>query len=253
MNPENLIRIDDLDRPVYRIFPRNRLEQLFRDQELVLVRPSEWEDPFENSLLKCTVVTADGMRGSLRSVRDDWFGQCWTMHPDTDAMWRIYSAGKDLGKTGVRVKSTLAKLADTLWVPGDSFSPTKYFVGAVQYESRSDIEDFLRGVSFFDMALGGQNTNFAKTLLLKRKEFAHESEVRMLANRVGKNETRTIVDNLYRIPIDPHNLIDELCVDPRLEEADAKTLMDDLAGLGYSGDIVQSELYKLSPIEIRLS
>lgn len=44
---DRLIRIADRDAPIYRIFPLWFLEEALRLRQLVLARPSSWEDPFE--------------------------------------------------------------------------------------------------------------------------------------------------------------------------------------------------------------
>ena len=54
MNPKNLIRITNLDLEIFRIFHLDKVERLFSDNMLVLVRPAMWDDPFENFLLKCS-------------------------------------------------------------------------------------------------------------------------------------------------------------------------------------------------------
>src|SRR4051812_35281585 len=91
----------DLDKQIYRIMPFKRLVQCITGGKLTLVKPQLWDDPFENYLLSATVRTSSGELGTLGPIRDAIFGQCWTRHRETDAMWRIYSAKKD----GVRVRS----------------------------------------------------------------------------------------------------------------------------------------------------
>lgn len=249
MKSDNLIRIQDLDTPLYRIFPLNRVEELFANRELVLVSTKKWEDPFENFLLRCNGKLEDGTLVSLKSLADSWFGQCWTTNPDTDAMWRIYSHDKQ----SIRLKTTIRKLAKVLWNRKDKFASLNYFIGRVQYLPREEIETFLSSSSFNDVAHGGQNNGFANLLLTKRKEFEHESEVRMLAHVAETKEAHKL-NGLYRVSIDPHELIEEVCIDPRLvDELDVECLEKKIARTGYKGRIMQSELYKLKITTIDLS
>jgi hypothetical protein len=44
---DQFIRIEDPDTPIYRMFPLWRLEEALQRHELVLVRPTLWDDPFE--------------------------------------------------------------------------------------------------------------------------------------------------------------------------------------------------------------
>lgn len=248
MRDKNLIRIDNINQVVYRIFPLYRIQQLFQDNKLVLVRPEVWEDPFENFLLRCTAIDKDGTVARLDDLARSWYGLCWTLNADSDAMWRIYSPKKD----GIRVKTTIRKLADMLWEPDNQFSSLKYFIGKVQYRTREEIEMFLRRTSFWDLAIGGQNLNFAETLLIKRTEFQHENEIRILANcKEDVPDARLAVD-LYKIPANPNNLVDELCIDPRLGDNQVADITQSLKQFGYTGPIVQSELYKLSLTQIRM-
>ncbi len=249
MNPNNLIRIENQDTPIFRICRFKRLLQLLIEKELVLFKPKEWEDPFENFLLKCKVNTSNGEVGTLESIANSWYGLCWTLNPDSDAMWRIYSQDKD----GLQIKTTIRKLAENLWEPTNKASSIKYFIGKVEYKSREQIENFLSQTSFQDVALGGDNIGFAETLLIKRTAFEHENEVRILANDLGpSNPDPRVKGDFYTIPINPNDLIDEICIDPRLNDKEVVSLKSIIKGLGYTGITTQSDLYKLNNISINL-
>jgi hypothetical protein len=56
-NPENLIAINDLDSPIYRIFPLWFFEEALRLRQLVLVAPERWEDPWE--ILASSIMMVD--------------------------------------------------------------------------------------------------------------------------------------------------------------------------------------------------
>ena len=79
----------ELDQPVYRIMPVHRLLECFQKKKLVLVPPKKWDDPFENMLLSAKVVIGSGEPSDMLPTRDKVYGQCWTLHRETDAMWRI--------------------------------------------------------------------------------------------------------------------------------------------------------------------
>jgi hypothetical protein len=104
---ENLIFLKekDLDKPIYRIFSFERLKQIFDEQQLTLVKPSLWDDPFENFILNSTGRLPDGRVFEIR-FRNTFYGQCWSLTRESDAMWRIYSPDKN----GVKVKTTIRKL-----------------------------------------------------------------------------------------------------------------------------------------------
>lgn len=87
----------NLDKPIYRIVSASRFIQILTSKQLTLVNPQKWDDPFENSLAVARVYVSHEAVRFLE--RTGVYGQCWTWHEDTDAMWRIYSPNKD----GVRL------------------------------------------------------------------------------------------------------------------------------------------------------
>jgi hypothetical protein len=46
----------DFSTYIYRTIPLNRLYELFQDNENALVKPSLWEDTFENFVLKTKLI-----------------------------------------------------------------------------------------------------------------------------------------------------------------------------------------------------
>lgn len=250
MNSKNLIRLTetDLDTPVYRIMPLHRLKELFTDQKLILVRPKLWEDPFENFFLNTTYLTADGAEVSTKNIANSWYGQCWTTNSDTDAMWRIYSHDKQ----SLRVKTTIGKLAQAMWDNEDSLSSLKNYIGAVDYKSVADINEFRNSTGFMQLTGGGGTMRLADTLLTKRKEFVHESEVRLLYFDPDNNAHLKQGD-IYPIPVNPHTLIDEVCIDPRMDdEIDIEAMTKKIKRLGFNGTITKSDLYQFEPARVSL-
>lgn len=78
-----------MDTRIYRIFPISRFIQVLTTKTLTLVKPKKWDDPFENALLSATFVV--GGETTSFAAKESVYGQCWTLHRETDAMWRIYS------------------------------------------------------------------------------------------------------------------------------------------------------------------
>lgn len=207
---------------VYRVISINRLYELFATRQNVLVSPAKWEDPFENFILK-----------SQRISRHGWFGQCWTRHRASDAMWRIYSADKK----GVRIRSTPALLLQTL---GKSRGG-QGFVGSVQYLPEKPLMRFARKA----LAAGNLDvvSNAARTLLVKRPAFRHEAEVRLLWYAA-----RDAADGLLRSAVDPQALIDQIMIDPRLPAREYyRTRAEIRKKTGFSGQIMRSLIYAPPP------
>jgi hypothetical protein len=242
---ENGIDIVDWDAQIYRVYSIKWFTDLITTNKNGLVNPSKWEDPFENFFLQNQCVASDGTIVSLESLSNSWYGQCWTRNSDSDAMWRIYSSNKE----GVRVSTTIRKLFSSLYDHNDKFSNLKYMIGSVEYLERTKIEQFLSNTTFTELAMGGQPHKFAKTLCIKRSEFSHENEVRLLfqdvENNVGKN-------GVASFPFNHDMILDDVALDPRLSPADFQNVKSRLVKLGCKLPIIQSDLYQITPTTIRL-
>lgn len=238
------LNIVDWNQPIYRVLSIQRFKEMIATKTIALVRPSKWDDPFENFFLKCKVNIGGGQIGSLRQIQEKWYGQCWTTNSDSDAMWRIYSPCKD----GVRISTTIGRLFSAIYDTNDKFAQLKYFIGVVEYKTRKEIEEFIRRTSFMDLALGGQADKFALTLCVKRPEFSHEKEVRLLINDVEAENHGDVLS----IAFDYEKLLVDVALDPRLEGPRFEGLRSELISLGCSLPIAQSDLYKIDDMMIAL-
>lgn len=234
---ENILNGLSYDTPIYRIFSCKRFYQMMKTNELILVNPDMWDDPFENFYLKADAFMGDE-KVSLESLRKGWFGQCWTLNDDTDAMWRIYSPEKN----GVRLKTTVGKLfRAVIEEQGPILADFGSFIGKVEYLSKEEIHKYHKQ-TFSETMLGGQGTEFAKMLLRKRKAFEHEAEVRVLAS-LSSEYLHEYEDGLYQVKIDFEDIFDEICLDPRLENDDFERIKEKLEEK-ISIPIIQSDLYQ---------
>jgi hypothetical protein len=226
----NLRRTQDTQ--IYRIIPVNRLYELFDNKENVLPRPPKWEDPFENFILKSPVQISSGEVGNF-AFHDDVYGQCWTLHKASDAMWRIYSPNKD----AVRIRTTMEKLANSLSAGLGRWAHVQSFIGKVDYLFKAELKKFAETV-FED---GLNPAAIARSLLVKRRAFRHEREIRLI---YCERERVKHTDGLYRYAIDPHTLIEQIMVDPRLPKPKADQLKSEIRDqTGFQGELKRSFLY----------
>lgn len=242
---ENAIGLEDLDIKIYRIFSLDRFSRIIASRENGLVHPSKWDDPFENFFLKGQAEMSDGTQVSLSHLSASWYGQCWTKNKDSDAMWRIYSAVK----TGVRAETTVRALFSDFYDSADKFASLKYLIGSVEYKQREEIARFLADTTFTDLAFGGQPHKFAKTLLIKRPEFSHENEVRLLFHDAEGSYGQ---NGVAVFPFRWDTILTEVALDPRLSESEFQAEKQKLVILGCTVPITQSELYKFTPAKIRI-
>jgi len=249
---DNLVFLTDtdLDRPIYRIFSFSRLEEIFNESKLTLVKPKKWDDPFENFILNSTGILPDGREFQM-SFRDHYYGQCWSLTKESDAMWRIYSPEKD----GVKVKTTIRKLFTPLFQLGGQdrkLDGTVYnlssFVGKVKYAGSKTLVSMLKDEKrmsgkIFDQSGWGQASSF----FFKRWAFRHENEIRIIYNLENNNGR-----DIFKFAIDPVSLFDEIVFDPRMKEGLYQLQKEKLSQLGYDKKIIQSGLYKLKNFTIDL-
>jgi len=235
MGYRNNIFLDEseLDKPIYRICSFGRFIQILTSKELTLVKPKKWDDPFENAFLSSEFYV--GHEPVNLKARDSVYGQCWTLHRETDAMWRIYSDNKD----GIRLRTTPRKLLNSLRSQVKSFPELRCFIGKVQYKTKKNLE-----TCFSEINITNSNgSGIAETLLYKRKQFSHEKEVRLIYSGDDNN----CKDDIFKYQINPSELFDVILFDPRMENALREAYKAVVKNLGYTFKIRRSTLYDPPP------
>jgi hypothetical protein len=239
------LRTEDAEKKIYRIFSIQRFLEMCATRQNALVRPALWDDPFENFVLRSTAVLRSNDHLSI-GFKDALYGQCWTFQRDSDAMWRIYSPDK----MGVRVRTTVSALYDALRRGCRQFADLSCFIGRVQYLRQDKLlamlnDSGLAQAGVLDPTGRGQ----ASTLLIKRKEFRHEQEVRLIYFNHDQGHTA----DLYRHQIDPVDLIDEVAFDPRLSDELFKVFASHVVELGFEKRrVIRSPLYRLPALQLHL-
>jgi len=221
------IHQSDLDKKIYRVMPVHRLFELFESKRIALVQPSKWDDPFENLLLKGMIEGIFEKFPESTVFRNFIYGQCWTTHRETDAMWRIYSQDK----SGVKIRCSIRNLLSSITEFNTDFRNDGIFIGKVDYLPQKTI--FSRLSSITDI----YGREAAKSLLLKRQEFKHEAEIRLICTKGS--------DEVQKFEIDPNEVIEEIVFDPRMNEYICNSYMDSIKNKGFSGRVAQSAMYRL--------
>lgn len=235
----NLEQID-LDTYIYRIVSLERLLELFITQKNTLVKPKKWEDSFENFILKSKVQLLSG-EVIQYDIHERLYGQCWTLHKSSDAMWRIYSPNRGC----VRIRTTINQLLKSLYDAQTSVPEAKCCIGKVSYLSNQRLADFANTI-FDDSGISVEN--IFNSLLAKRKAFKHENEIRLLFDDWEYSNTN---NEMYSYKIDPHTLISQIMVDPRKPYSEFKTMKKIIQhSTGYQGLIQRSLLYKVPKLNV---
>lgn len=227
---ENIIR----DKKIYRVMTIDRLLEMFESKENVLVKPSLWDDPFENFLFNSAVLQPDGTE--YKSIlRDRAYAQCWSLNIESDAMWRIYAPEKN----GVKIAITIRKLFNSFYKSISDYPGMSCFIGKVDYHPRKKLKSLIDDVKKNGITKGGSLSQ-AKSLLIKRNAFKHEEEVRLIYLDPRNKSS----GNLFRYNFDPLRLIEKITFDPRMSESLYRVYKNHILGLGFCGELVQSGLYK---------
>lgn len=226
---------------IYRFLPFTRLRDIYAANQTSFRQTIKWDDPFENFLFKCSLRDSSGNLVSLEEIAKKWYGQCWTLEKETDALWRIYSGDKN----SVRISTTVGKLFRSFYNRRDGSAPITHYMSSVKYLERTAIEDFLRQTSFSSLIGGAQNIQFAALLSVKRIEFGHEREVRLLK----------CVDNpqgqWLQSGFNANAVIETITFDPRLENSRVMRRTAQLKKIGCGATFEESKLYKLDRIVIK--
>ena len=244
MNLNNLINFNpsESDGYAYRIFSLQRFLEVLERKSLTLVSPAKWEDPFENFIHHHFRKKYSDPTRVMRWYGGNLVGQCWTLHRETDAMWRIYSSDKN----GVKVKVKIKSLFEALW--NSHYDPmtatTCCYLGKVEYQSKRMISEVLKKPGL-EKTLSGDDTAYKRALylLLKRNEFSHEKEIRLIYEYISLEQLRN--GAYYDVPIDPSGLFESIVLDPRMSETEFRMYRSGIEALGYTGNITKSQLYSL--------
>ena len=185
------------------------------------------------------------MSGVFKNI----FGQCWTLTAESDAMWRIYSHEKN----GARVRSSPRKLLSAIYDPANRFRDMAYFIGKVEYASETDIRARFQDATFSaSIVLDQSGRNQIRALLLKRPEFEHEQEVRLLHKFCADCYTGDLPVDAFHFPIDPAEVFEDILFDPRMDPDEFRRDADEIRHLGYRGLVDRSRLYQLPEFEINV-
>jgi hypothetical protein len=101
---KNIIGLPNLDQKIYRIFKLETFMKILSNKKLRLVKPFDWDDPFEDIFYQSNLVNNHGEVINQMFERNRLYGLCWTIKYESDALRRIYS-DKDL-LDGIKVQTT---------------------------------------------------------------------------------------------------------------------------------------------------
>jgi hypothetical protein len=249
---DQILEIDepsiDENTQIYRVFSSHWLNDMFATKKFSLSAPHKWDDPAENVMAKNLAKVNGHQNVGLTGVFKNFYGQCWTLNPESDAMWRIYSPSKD----GARVRTTVGRLLSAIHDPMNTFASMSYFIGRVAYRDQAGFKKFFEehgSTMTFDPTGRAQ----AYQLLMKREAFTHEQEVRLLFRYAKENDDNQRAEEYWPFAIDPNTLFDDVLFDPRMDDAAFTASEKLLRGQGYKSPIDRSTLYQIPKLDLDLN
>jgi hypothetical protein len=247
--------IEDMDRPLHRIFPVWHFERLCALKQLVLVTPSLWIDPREDPCAGFVLTPQPGTTNRPQQsvadyLREGW-AQCWSYEADSDVLLRAYSRvildpliqrNTTPAEEGIRVTTTAGRLIAAMETWGERHTDCHFYIAPVTYESDNVFGQALanhlsrpEGPRYFSTPDGR-----ADSLFVKRAQFSHENEVRILC--VGPDKLGT-GEKIRSFPIDPNALFTEVSFDPRLISFERREREQKLRSLGFTGPMREDQSY----------
>lgn len=226
------------DTPIYRVFDAARFWGIVDTGVVGFVHPTLWDDPFESPLSRAR-VRHDDRDVVFHNLVEHVYCQCWSFTEESDAMWRIYSPNR----TGFKVKTTPRKLVDAFF---DTVGPQEHFtqegfdnfirIGKVSYCDAQEIYEATESLVGNRMKLLTFK-HVGTLLLMKRKPFIHEQEVRVMIRSTKGN------GRVLELEMPPQDWIDEVVFDPRMHPENIKVFSAGLRSRGFSCPIGVSSLY----------
>ena len=154
--------------------------------KIVFVEPSKWSDPTESVFYKAKLLISNQKECQKPIV----FATCFTKNQASEASWVVYQhAKKDDDrpegciKLSIRFDEFLNQLRK--WIKKEEGNGRKYslFYGNVMYYEWSELKEIQKRGSKMQLrtfnACATIKENFLKTLLLKRKAYEYENELRV--------------------------------------------------------------------------
>jgi len=237
------------DIALYRLVPLNRLHRIILRKQLAFTLTKSWEDVYENFLLKSSFQYGIMKNQTLESYQNSLYGLCFTTKRESDALWRIYSNDKN----SVRIKTRLNSIIEML-NKGPINTPYREFeirIGEVEYPFTSELRRKYSKISEKDI-IDNFNDHLLDSMFLKRNEFNHEKEFRVIIRGLYPN-IKSIRELPYFIffPIEPNDFIESIAFDPRLGNIAYGTNREVLEKIGYSGKTLRTNLYRFDELSFK--
>jgi DUF2971 family protein len=228
----HIIRSPDLteDTKLYRYISFRRFMDFVETKQISLSRIINWQDTWEIPSAKLPIQADDGsIRFSLWNIGESMFGQCWSLHEESDAMWRIYSQHNE----GVVIQASVKKF--------DLLEDIKFgaLASVIYYDDLKTALDRIEG------SPSHRNFEPFTQAFLKRRAFEHEKEVRLVTMDDERCLVKKPSEGVSRIDVDldPLEFIEGITIDPRADDRHVAVLQKYCERTGFKIKPIRSTLY----------
>ena len=190
---------------LYRYISLSQFLSFVETKQSSLSRIKDWPDTWEVPEAKLPTQSDDGpLRYSLWNHHESMFGQCWSLHEESDAMWRIYSSHNE----GVVIQTSVKQFRLLQDIKYGALGPVTY------YDNLKMALD-----QIYAHPRRGEYERFTGAFL-KRRAFEHEKEVRLVTEDDPDCLVRTPPHEASRfnVDLDPLEFIEGITVDPRADD-----------------------------------
>lgn len=224
------------------VSPKDRLAQIMRldyfiqllvTQTHYMSMPLSWEDPWEaksyRALIKCYRKYLGNVDHSFEDVLKQFFASCWSRQPDDLAMWQGYTSRVlDYRLRSVQVVTT----AEDLFFAFDINTQRELKLGGMTYLSSTEIRKLhkLLAPNYANGTLLGCKNMDVYPLFIKRRDFAHENEVRLVYRASTDELTREKEQKRGEARgktlkiVDMKRFIHKIILDPWCSQAEANSI-----------------------------
>lgn len=236
-------RIESFDLVMYKYIPLKYVLSMLETGKFRFDNIKKWEDVYENFVDKEEICLLNSKRDKMYGRV--CYGQSWTEQEESDAMWRIYSPAKNT----VRVKTVYPLIHSVFgeWNKDHQDNPIWPTIDRVFYADEDEINKWL--VSNTPMNHWAFIELQCESLFIKRREFEHEKEVRVIFTDYKQEEEKEYVE----VDFDPNKVFREIVVDPRVSDEEFAQQRDSLVACGYEGNrIRKSTLYDFQRVKLEV-
>jgi hypothetical protein len=226
---------------LYKYVRLSQFMSMVETSSIPITKVKSWEDTWEMPITRLIKKSDyDFLRGVPKTCHMI-YGQCWSLNPESDAMWRIYSRNHE----GVMIGTSVSKLHTLADITNSMLAPVSYY--SVLAEGLKEV--FVTNPEYNNAAVAVGVSDYVPALVsafLKRTAFEHEKEMRLVTVRSKECLRRRYSEtgNYIKIEFAPTEFLESITIDPRAEDWYVKMIRHYCDKSGFPFAPQKSKLYE---------